>query len=92
MSDPAIEAVRRAREASGEAYLDQMTDGQLEVAREALKPIRGRHKPVSHPKILQGRPYCSYCWNCYDDCPVLWPCDDAKDAFSEEEIAKWVPK
>lgn len=74
MSDPAVEAARRA--------MDQMStidiyEHDLErAAREALKPIREIHKPVLPPGIER----CG-------ECDVAWPCDTARLIYTTEELS-----
>ncbi|WP_396902478.1 hypothetical protein [Mycolicibacterium sp.] len=75
MSDPAIEAVKRAVAAP--------CIGSDEVAsvREALKPIRELHKPevVRSPDDEQWTE-CAVCYGAY------WPCATAKLIYTTEEL------
>lgn len=85
MNDPAIEAAQRAVAAVPNAA--DYTYGELvDTAREALKPIRDRHRPYDRP-ISYGSPeterVCNYCLG-----PIKWPCPDARDAYSNEELER----
>ena len=46
MTDPAVEAVRRAGAANGDWPWDSTSEAMREAAREALAPIRDLHQPL----------------------------------------------
>ncbi|ABE67550.1 hypothetical protein PBI_PMC_49 [Mycobacterium phage PMC] len=84
MSDPAVEAAARAWE-----WYPVPKDIPLVVrsvplaaAREALKPIRHKHRPVAYV----NRQTC--CVTCFDENgkPHLWPCETAKLIYTSEEL------
>lgn len=82
MSDPAVIAARRARQ---EKKLSVKLDFALEAgAREALAPIRERHMPIDRRTSMGSDSYQRVCRHCLG--PREWPCPDARDAFSDEEI------
>ena len=79
MSDPAIEAAQRAmKEVHGNFY---PSHDQILAVREALKPLRSRHRKV---RTLNGD-VCHHCWNSMGYY-MQWPCPDALDIYSTEEL------
>jgi len=92
--DPAVEAARAAWALHGKpAWLfdkpEHPWNGGMSLdliasAREALAPIRSRHRPLTR-HVSYGSPeterVCVYCLG-----PVKWPCLDAIDAYSTEEL------
>lgn len=85
MSDPAIEAARRAWESErwgglGRPLEEGMSEASLakESAREALVPIRKLHKPSNGAN-------CGCCNVCIE-CDLPWPCDTAKLCYPSEEL------
>lgn len=78
MSDPAAEAVNRAYESSD----DYLRDGpMLAAAREALKPIRELHRPVS----VRDEEVCGECSNMATQ--IDWPCRTARLVYPEGELS-----
>lgn len=79
MSDPAIEAARRAVN-GGLGFPNGPVDAfAVSAAREALKPIKARHRPVkkyAHPDSGLDCIACS----------KPWPCPDALDTYNTEEL------
>lgn len=86
MSDPAIDAARRATETG---LFVGAYQGAVEGAREALAPLRARH-------YRGGRCYCCR-WASADGTAVIarhlcagcgqhWPCEDARLIYSDEEL------
>ena len=73
MSDPAVEAVRRSISPAA-SVIERQT--ALNAAREVLKPIRERHQQVCIYAV--GR-VCKHDGH-------RWPCADALDAYSTEEL------
>lgn len=81
MSDPAVEAARRAWDKSNTSGLrkswDQLegntfTQMQIDAANEALAPIRKLHRPAPSDDL------CIVC--CY------WPCATARLIYTTEEL------
>ena len=75
MSDPAVEAAQRAWLSRGVPTKFAIVD-LADAAREALKPIRERHQQVCIYAV--GR-VCKHDGH-------RWPCADALDAYSTEEL------
>lgn len=82
--DPAVEAAQRAWGCDSNWVAKTATEVSVDAAREALAPIRDRHRP--HDRPIPGTPHtekvCGYCLG-----PKLWPCPDAFDAYREDELA-----
>lgn len=68
MADPAVEAALRAE-----------PDDLIGAAREALKPIREKHRPVKQYAHPDSGLDCLECRRC-------WPCDTALDVYTTEEL------
>lgn len=86
-TDPALAAVRRLPDHHGGVHVTPTEDrGRLDGAREALAPIRARHRKV--PATARRDNGTRVCAHCLDDrgIPVLWPCADALDAYPPEEL------
>lgn len=95
MSDPAVEAARCAWESSDDDISQNIpyragepgiwTPAPMEAAaREALKPIRDRHRPFTRDYPGgDGRTVCNHCLG-----PRDWPCPDALDAYTSEELQR----
>jgi len=81
VSDPAIDAAQRALVAT--RGHGNSTVCEIEAAREALKPMRELHHPVTRDDGAMG---CDHCWNCPYDTNELWPCHTAYLAYSTEEL------
>ena len=78
MSDPTIEAAQRAMH----GWQTPLVKGTaIDAAREALKPLRSRHRKV---RTLNGD-VCHHCWNSMGYY-MQWPCPDALDIYSTEEL------
>lgn len=80
MSDPAVEAARRAHPSDCPGCTEIL--GEVAAAREALAPIRELHRPVD------GRVY-RYCAECYPYGSIdntEWPCATARLVYSEGEM------
>jgi hypothetical protein len=91
MSDPAIEAAQRQAEKSrlvpGLVIPSESTHefGVL-TAREALKPLREVHRPVT-VLMRRTRPVvCHTCWGSDGDY-APWPCPSAQHLYTTEELA-----
>ncbi len=86
MTDPAIEAARKAVN-GGLGFPNGPVDAfAVQAAREALEPIRDRHRPFDRPVGFMSKEterVCTYCMG-----PKKWPCLDALDAYSTEELEK----
>lgn len=74
MSDPAVEAVRRAKRLG--TCGDGPEDFAENAAREALAPLRQLHRPGQDRIGLTVCPACR----------LIWPCDTAKLIYSSEEL------
>lgn len=92
MSDPAAEAADRAVDSEPDAT-DYTYGDVVAAAREALKPIRSRHYPVELAHSLTGR-HKTVCAHCHQRGFFTlerehgdWPCADAKDAYTTEELS-----
>jgi len=84
MTDPAIEAARRARYSPHYPDLPVPMWNEIAAAREALKPVR-----ELHCKCLNGVGdwVCAECsWR--DVLNIHWPCDTAKLIYSDEDLEK----
>ncbi|WPH57690.1 hypothetical protein [Mycobacterium phage WXIN] len=81
MSDPAFLAAQRAI-AHHYAVSVEPTPSEVCAAREALKPIRAKHRPVTYI----NRQRC--CVTCFDSAgkPHLWPCPTAPLIYPSEEL------
>lgn len=58
----------------------------IDAAREALAPYRDRHRPFDRPiryGSTETERVCNYCLG-----PKKWPCPDAMDGYSAEELAQ----
>jgi hypothetical protein len=82
MSDPAVEAARQAWPGRRKLVVNQPRFYMESAAREALKPIRTRHYRV--PVDDNDAPVCASCWG--PNGPRGWPCPDALDAYTTEEL------
>lgn len=84
MSDPAVEAARRAEQASGWWKSGYSTpwdhDYAVDSIREALRPIRELHYPVS----VRGERVCGQCSNMATQ--IDWPCRTARLVYASEEL------
>lgn len=85
MSDPAVEAAQRAwvGNVSAPAF-DAPSDQNywmVIAAREALKPIRELHKPIT----MCGVSCCQRC-RAMNGAAVGWPCETAKLAYTADEL------
>lgn len=83
MSDPAVEAALRATKGKT-SHLVGPGRYALRGAREALGPIRAKHRPVAY---INRQRCCLTCWDANGK-PHLWPCPVAPDAYSSEEPAR----
>jgi hypothetical protein len=89
--DPAIEAAQRVwdeiedNDATFDPVLDIECAELVDAAREALAPIRERHRPYDRPIYgsAQTERVCRHCLG-----PIKWPCPDARDAYSSEELER----
>jgi len=82
VADPAIEAAQR--HADTLPYGPQGRIGSRDLiaaAREALKPIRELHKPIT----MCGVTCCQRC-RTPDGASAGWPCETAKLVYSSEEL------
>ncbi|KLO31900.1 hypothetical protein ABW16_01845 [Mycolicibacter heraklionensis] len=78
MSDPAVEAARRA----WKGRQIPMPPDLIVAAREALTPIRELHRPFTRDYLGgDGRTVCDHCLG-----PVDWPCLTARFAYASEEL------
>ncbi|AXQ64978.1 hypothetical protein SEA_RENAUD18_71 [Mycobacterium phage Renaud18] len=78
MSDPVVEAARRAQPwRQGKTHLLAVA-----AAREALKPIRAKHFPVNY---INRQRCCVTCFDSNGD-PHLWPCEVAPLIYTTEEL------
>lgn len=78
MSDPAVDAATRV--------MTYPSKTEIACAREALDPIRSRHRPYARPisyGSTETERVCRYCLG-----PIKWPCPDARDAYSSEELSQ----
>lgn len=84
MSDPAIEAAQRAWAEYREGpFVQEMAEGYITAAREALKPIRELHTPF---EVLKGgRKYCRGCSK-RATLNIMWPCETAEKSYATEEL------
>ncbi|MEC4615819.1 hypothetical protein [Tsukamurella tyrosinosolvens] len=84
-TDPAVAAAKRAWPYRG-AMCGDPNGLALTAAREALAPIRARHRKV--PANARRDDGTRVCAHCVDDrgIPELWPCADALDAYPPEEL------
>lgn len=86
MSDPAIEAAQRLIDKYGDlADLPMDRDDLIAVAREALKPIREKHKPMVIQCVAPdcGAEICDH----EDDCPVDYPVTVCATCWGIAEMA-----
>ncbi|ORA02131.1 hypothetical protein BST17_24790 [Mycolicibacterium bacteremicum] len=86
MSDPAIEAAKRAwsREGWGRGE-PQLSEGALAIAAasEALAPLRDIHRPFTRDYPGgDNRTVCNHCLG-----PVDWPCLTARYLYTSDELA-----
>jgi hypothetical protein len=83
MSDPAVEAAQRAicKRYGGPVF--QPGERDLNVAREALAPIRDLHRKVSKRNGWSGH-YEDVCLHCQND--NVWPCDTARLIYPSEDL------
>lgn len=92
MSDPAVEATRRAWEAHGwpSARFDTamtITALPIAAAREALAQIRELHKMIPpNPGYRDDVACCSHCLDATGASSAPWPCDTARLAYPSEEL------
>lgn len=80
-ADPAIAAAMKAM-LSVES--PTVRDTAIAAAREALAPLRARHRAAygfKLPRRKGDRPE-TFCETCH----VKWPCDDARDIYPEDEL------
>jgi len=93
MSDPAVEAARRAWvERYGESQLPRFYENCAEeedvaafvaaAAREMAKPLRDKHRPIGY---INHTRCCVTCWNSKGK-PHAWPCPVAPLIYSTEEL------
>lgn len=80
-ADPAIAAAMKAM-LSVES--PTVRDTAIAAAREALAPLRARHRAAYGFKLPRRKgdrpePFC-------EACQVKWPCDDARDIYPEDEL------
>lgn len=85
MSDPAVEAARRAmkRDPHGGVSLYDIAEIRVNTAREALASIRELHRPfqrVDYPGA-DGRTVCNHCLG-----PTDWPCLTARLCYTADEL------
>ncbi|QAU06599.1 hypothetical protein SEA_WILLIAMBOONE_96 [Gordonia phage WilliamBoone] len=88
MSDPAVEAARRAwaKGPCNDIEFREHEDGlwspnaMVTTAREVLAPLRNLHKLA--PYALSNPNPAPFCLDCDQD----WPCDTAKLIYSEDEL------
>lgn len=86
-ADPAIAAAQRAWDEGGQGHGFQHAteaDLMIDAAREALAPLRARHRAAygfKLPRRKGDRPE-TFC----ETCQVKWPCDDARDIYPEDEL------
>ena len=81
MSDPAIEAARRAWAVRGDES-GEVTRLSVDAAREALAPIRDLHRPfVTNDPRSPHDVVCNHCLG-----PKVWPCATARLAYTTEEL------
>lgn len=89
--DPAVDAAQRAWDQrypggsvslAASAYNDGLGTLALNVAREALKPLRQIHRP-SRVVTADGRRW-SECMHCYES---TWPCDSARLIYADSELS-----
>lgn len=85
MTDPAEEAVRRSRHYGDEHSWEDKVSG-LAAAREALEPIRDRHRPFDRPVRYMSKETERVCAHCLG--PRKWPCPDALDSYTTEELER----
>lgn len=78
MSDPAVEAARRA--AKNDPGWPKSASAE-EAALEALKPIRELHQPVS----VRDEEVCGECSNMATQ--IDWPCRTARLIYPESELS-----
>ena len=78
VTDPAIEATRRARHYRADYSWDDKVCG-IAAAREALKPIRELHRPVKQYAHPDSGLDCL-------ECGKAWPCSTALRIYSTEEL------
>ena len=86
MSDPSIEAAQRLIDKYGDlADLPMDRDDLIAVAREALKPIREKHKPMVIQCVAPdcGAEICDH----EDDCPVDYPVTVCATCWGIAEMA-----
>ena len=78
--DPAVEAALRVGYTAGEMLSreEQLTA----AAREALKPIRELHQPIT----MCGVTCCQRC-RTPDGASASWPCATAKLVYTSEELS-----
>lgn len=88
--DPAVEAARKVWESQKSIPFAHdalwSTNSLIPAAREALKPIRERHRPFDRPVRYGSKEterVCIYCLG-----PKKWPCLDALDAYPTAELER----
>lgn len=92
MSDPAVVAAQRAEEIDPFPELDAAGLGYVKrllteaAAREALKPIRDRHRPFDRPVRYMSKETERVCAHCLG--PRKWPCPDALDSYTTGELER----
>lgn len=89
-TDPAEEAARRVEDRDPIAPALDPLGSMVDAAREALGPIRKRHHLVHlAAQDATGTP-ATVCARCRDvhGFRVVWPCDDALDAYTSEELTR----
>lgn len=82
--DPAIEAAQRAMRNWPGRRVNQ--DELATAAREALKPIRELHKPITEPIWWHADEPGEYTRCSCQGLFGRWPCETAKLIYSSEEV------
>lgn len=87
-ADPAIAAAQRYWQSVDPHWTGNEDDMGFAIAsgaaREALAPLRARHRAAYGFKLPRRKgdrpePFC-------EACQVKWPCDDARDIYPEDEL------
>lgn len=87
-TDPAIEAVQRARECDDSRLWALKDEALTPVARAALAPIRELHKPKTIPwPYLQLDDSPTHITGC-EHCNGQWPCDTARLIYTSSELGE----